>query len=80
MREDLECFTYLGMDMTLDGTMGSEASHRVKEGVRVLGQLRSVRKERSGSVRVKMGMSGGIVDLQVWYGCVLGLEPFFLEA
>lgn len=45
--EYVECFTYLGMDMIVNGTGGAKVSHRVGEGSKILGVLRNVWKEGS---------------------------------
>lgn len=54
--EDVEDFTYVGVDLTAMGTMGTEASHGAGE--------RNGQKEIT-PVKAKMGMFDGIVVLLV---------------
>lgn len=53
----------------MNGTMTAELSHRVGEGMKVLGPLKSVWKDRQPSGRAKLVMIEGQVVQIVMYGC-----------
>lgn len=55
--------------MVTNGLMGAEVSHRVGEVDKVFGALRNVWKERSQSLRAKMGKFDGIIVLLEQYEC-----------
>ncbi len=67
--EEVSCFRYLGVDIAADGNQAVEVKHRVGEGAKVMGALRSVWKEKSVSLQAKIGMFEGIVVPTVLYGC-----------
>ena len=67
--EEVENFRYLGVDIAADGSQEGEVKHRVGEGAKILGALRSVWKETSVSRQAKMGMYESIVVPTVMYGC-----------
>ena len=66
--EEVESFRYLGVDIRSDGSQGTEISHRVREGARVLGALKSIWSKRSVSREAKLGMFEGIMVPTVMYG------------
>ena len=67
--EEVECFRYLGADVAVDGRMTTEVNHRVGEGLKVFGALKSVWKERSVGMKAKMGMYEGVVVPSMLYAC-----------
>lgn len=66
-RKEMKCFSYLVVDMVVNGPMELEVSHSMDEGKKILGVLRNVRKERSLLGREKVNIFVGTVVLTVLY-------------
>lgn len=54
-------FRYLGVDLAIGGTMVAELSQRIRKKAKVLDVLRSVWKEKSLSIRAKMGCMAAVL-------------------
>ncbi|TOF71622.1 hypothetical protein CGJ15_27900, partial [Vibrio parahaemolyticus] len=59
--EEVNVFRYLGVDVSADGSMKDEVNHRIDEGKRVSGALRSLWRQRTLSLEAKRGMYESIV-------------------
>ena len=66
--EEVQCFRYLGVDVTADGLMETEILHRTGEGAKMLGAMRGMWRNRTVSRQAKVGMFQGIVAPAVLYG------------
>ena len=67
--EEVECYRYLGVDVSHDGKMNEEVSHRIGEARKVSGALQKLWKNRNMSMEAKVGMYEGIVEPTLLYGC-----------
>ena len=74
--EEVDCFRYLGIEVAANGRMEEELAHRVSEGMKVFGALKSIWKGRNVSIEAKVGMFESIVAPTVLYGC----ETWMLNA
>ena len=60
--EEVECYRYLGVDVSSDGRMNEEVRHRIGEARKVSGALQKLWKNRRISREAKVGMYEGIVE------------------
>ena len=67
--EEVESYRYLGVDVSSDGRMNEEVSHRIGEARKVAGALQELWKKRHVSREAKVGMYEGIVEPSLLYGC-----------
>ena len=67
--EEVNSYKYLGVDISSDGRMNEETSHRIGEARKASGALQCLWKNRHMSVRVNMGMYDGIVEASLLYAC-----------
>ncbi|XP_069947548.1 RNA-directed DNA polymerase from mobile element jockey isoform X1 [Cherax quadricarinatus] len=67
--EEVYVFRYLGVDVSADGSMKDEVNHRIDEGKRVSGALRSLWRQRTLFLEAKRGMYESIVLPTLLYGC-----------
>merc|ERR1712090_13213 len=58
-----------GGDVSHDGRMNEEVSHRIGEARKVSGVLQKLWKNRNMSMEAKVGMYEGIVEPTLLYGC-----------
>jgi len=67
--EAVECYRYLGVDISNDGRMNEEVRHRIGEARKASGALQKLWKNRRMSNEAKVGMYEGIVEPSLLYGC-----------
>ena len=67
--EEVESYRYLGVDISADGRMVEEVSHRIGEARKVSGALQKLWKKRHIAQQAKIGMYEGIVEPSLMYGC-----------
>ena len=60
--EEVDCYRYLGVDVSSDGRMNEEISHRMGEARKASGALQRLWKNRRMSVQAKVGMYEEIVE------------------
>ena len=51
--EEVDCFKYLGSQVAADGGCGRDVVHRMNEGYRACGALKSVLSNRGLGIKVK---------------------------
>ena len=66
--EEVQAYRYLGVDMSADGMMDEEVRHRIVDAKKSAGALKKVWRERSLSMKAKVGMYEGIVEPSLLYG------------
>ena len=66
--EEKNVFRYLGVDIAANGRMTEEIKHRVTEGMKMIGGLKRIWKERGVSKDMKLEMYNRIVVPTVLYG------------
>ena len=59
--EEVDCFKYLGSQIAADGGSVKDAVHRMNEGYRVWGALKSVLSNRGLGIKVKKCLYEGVI-------------------
>ena len=67
--EDVECYRYLGVDVSSDGRINEEVRYRIGEARKVPGALQKLLKSRRISWEAKVGMYEEIVEPTLLYRC-----------
>merc|ERR1712002_941297 len=67
--EEVDCYRYLGVDISSNSRMNEEVSHRIGEARKASGALQRLWKNRRMSVQAKVGMYKGIAEPSLLYAC-----------
>ncbi|WP_289480288.1 hypothetical protein, partial [Klebsiella pneumoniae] len=71
--EEVRQYRYLGVDVSNDGRLHEEVSHRIGVALRNAGALKSLWRRRNVSMEAKVGMIEGIVEPSLMYGNEVGV-------
>ena len=66
--EEVDCFKYLGLQVADDGGCERYVVHRMKEGYRVSGALKSALSNRGLGIKAKKCLYEGVIVPMVLYG------------
>ena len=66
--EEVDCFKYLGSQMTADGGYERDVVHRINEGYRAWGVLKSVLSNRGLGIMAKKCLYQGVIVPTALYG------------
>ena len=66
--EDVDCFKYLGSQVAADGECERDAVHRMNEGYRAWGAMKSVLSNRGLGIKPKKCLYKGVIVPMVLYG------------
>ena len=66
--EEVDCFKYLGLQMAADGGCAWDWVHRMNEGYRALGVLKSVLSNRGLRIKAKKCLYEGVIVPTALYG------------
>ena len=59
--EEVDCFKYLGSQLAADGGCGRDVVHRMNEGYRAWGPLKSVLRNRGLGIKAKKYIYEGVI-------------------
>ena len=65
--EEVDCFKYLGSQMAADGGCERDVVHRVNEGYRAYGALKSILSNRGLGIKAKKYLYEGVIVPTAWY-------------
>ena len=66
--EEVDCFKYLGLEVAADGRSEKDVVHRMNEGYRAWGALKSVRSNRGFGIKAKKCLYEGVIVPTALYG------------
>ena len=66
--EEVDCFKYLGSQVAADGGCVRDAIHRMNEGYRAWGELKSVMSNRGLGIKAKKCLYEGVIVPMALYG------------
>ena len=66
--EEVDCFKYLGSQVTADGGCERDVVHRMNEGFRTWGALKSVLSNRGLGIKAKKCLYEGVIVPTALYG------------
>ena len=72
--EDVDCFKYLGSKVAVDGGCDRDVVHRMNEGYRAWGVLKSVLSNGGLWIKAKKCLYEGVIVPTALYGAVMGCE------
>ena len=73
--EEVDCFKYLWLQVAADGGCERDVVHRMNEGYRALGVLKSVLSNRGLGIKAKKCLYKGVIVPTALYGAeALGYE------
>ena len=65
--EEVECFKYLGSQVAADGGCESDVGHRINEGFKAWGAMKSVLCNRGLGIKAKKCLNEGVIVYQQRY-------------
>ena len=66
--EEVDCFKYLGLQVAADGECERDMVHRMNQGYRVWGALKSVLSNRGLEIKAKKCLYEGVIVSTAFYG------------
>ena len=66
--EDVDCFKYLGLQVAADGGCERDVVHRMNEGYRVWGALKSLLSNRGLGIKAKKSLYEGVIVTTALHG------------
>ena len=66
--EEVDCFRYLGMQVAVDGGCESDVVHRMNQGYRAWGGMKSVLSTRGLGIKAKKCLYEGVIVPMALYG------------
>ena len=72
--EEVDCFTYLGSHVVADGGCKKDVVHRMNEGYRAWGALKSFLSNRGLGINAKKCLYEGVIVPSAFYGTGMRYE------